>query len=207
MCPIRNSFVISQPNVTCSSSWKLGRTFSMQCAYVLVHVTMATVHISHSCGTTRSITFYQTLPLGWVWRARLGIKGFKTNHSQRVKAATRLYQSGVDEQQIMERTGHQSIEWVRSYKRTSEQQREALSDIPNRSAQATSTASVMHSPPAVVESGSTSGTSCAFTSQQQLRSLSLTGATFHDCKVNFYVGSMTIKRRRPMVIADDSDSD
>ena len=40
-------------------------------AYVLVHVTMATVHISHSCGTTGSITFYQTLPLGWVWRARL----------------------------------------------------------------------------------------------------------------------------------------
>ena len=44
-------------------------------AYILVHVTMATVHISHSCGTTRSITFYQTLPLGWVWRARLCVGG------------------------------------------------------------------------------------------------------------------------------------
>ena len=44
-------------------------------AYVLVHVTMATVHISHSFGTTGSITFYQTLPLGWVWRARLSCNG------------------------------------------------------------------------------------------------------------------------------------
>ena len=47
-------------------------SISMQCAYVLVHVTMATVHISHSCGTAHSIMFYQTLPLGWVWRERLG---------------------------------------------------------------------------------------------------------------------------------------
>ena len=36
----------------------------------------------------------------------------------------------------MEKTGHQIIEGVRSYKRTSELQREALSDILNRSAQA-----------------------------------------------------------------------
>ena len=42
-----------------------------------------------------------------------GIKGFKTNHSLRATAATRLYQSGVDEQ-IMERTGHQRIEGVRA---------------------------------------------------------------------------------------------
>ena len=32
----------------------------------------------------------------------------------------------------MERTGHRSLEGVRSYKRTSEEQREALSDILNR---------------------------------------------------------------------------
>ena len=60
-----------------------------------------------------------------------GITGFKTNHSLRATAATRLYQSGVDEQLIMERTGHRSVEGVRSYKRTSDQQSEALSDILN----------------------------------------------------------------------------
>ena len=37
-----------------------------------------------------------------------GIKGFKTNHSLRATAATRLYKEGVDEQLIMERTGHHS---------------------------------------------------------------------------------------------------
>ena len=58
-----------------------------------------------------------------------GISGFKTNHSLRATAATRLYQSGIDEQLVMERTGHRSLEGVRNYKRTSDQQREALSEF------------------------------------------------------------------------------
>ena len=58
-----------------------------------------------------------------------GIPGYKTNHSLRVTAATRLYRHGVDEQLIMERTGHRSLDGVRSYKRTSADQQEALSDI------------------------------------------------------------------------------
>ena len=37
---------------------------------------------------------------------RAGIDGHRTNHSLRATAATRLYQSGVDEQLIMEQTGH-----------------------------------------------------------------------------------------------------
>ena len=32
---------------------------------LLLFVAMATVRISHSCDTTRSITFYQNLSLGW----------------------------------------------------------------------------------------------------------------------------------------------
>ena len=51
------------------------------------------------------------------------------NHSLRATAATRLYQAGVDEQLVMEKTGHRSIEGVRSYKHTSEQQLQQLSDI------------------------------------------------------------------------------
>ncbi len=61
--------------------------------------------------------------------ASAGIEGFKTNHLLRATTATRLYQSGVDEQLVMERTGHRSLEGVRNYKRTSSQQKEALSDI------------------------------------------------------------------------------
>ena len=58
-----------------------------------------------------------------------GIKGIKTNHSLRATAATRLYKEGVDEQLIMERTGHHSIDGVRSYKRTSAEQMIEISDI------------------------------------------------------------------------------
>ena len=55
-----------------------------------------------------------------------GIKGFKTNHSLRVTTATRLFQAGVDEQLIMERTGHHSTDGIRTYKRSSAQQQEAI---------------------------------------------------------------------------------
>ena len=63
-----------------------------------------------------------------------GIQGFKTNHSLRATAVTCLFHAGVDEQLIMERTGHKSLDGVRSYKRTSAQQQSALSDIINLSA-------------------------------------------------------------------------
>ena len=74
-----------------------------------------------------------------------GILGFKTNHSLRATTATRLHQSGIDEQLIMERTGHQSTEGVRSYKRTSQQQSEDISDILHCSRRACTTShSVVH---------------------------------------------------------------
>ena len=58
-----------------------------------------------------------------------GIKGYKTNHSLRVTAATRLFQSGMDEQLIMERTGHRSTDGVRAYKRSSLQQQALVSRV------------------------------------------------------------------------------
>ena len=61
-----------------------------------------------------------------------GILGYHTNHSLRASAATRLHQSGcVEEQEIMERTGHRSLEAVRSYKRSSNKQLQQVSDILN----------------------------------------------------------------------------
>ena len=47
-----------------------------------------------------------------------GFVGYYTNHSLRATAASRLYAKGVDEQLIMERTGHSSMNGVRSYKWT-----------------------------------------------------------------------------------------
>ena len=58
---------------------------------------------------------------------------YKTNHSLRATTATRLLHAGVDEQLIMERTGHRSTDGVRSYKRTSIEQQQVLSDIVNLS--------------------------------------------------------------------------
>ena len=55
-----------------------------------------------------------------------GIPGYKTNHSLRVTCATRLFQNGVDEQLIM---GHCSVDGVRSYKRISDEQRKAVSNV------------------------------------------------------------------------------
>ena len=57
------------------------------------------------------------------------IQGYKTNHSLRATAASRLYRKGIDEQLIMERTGHRSIEGIRSYKRTDQQQQIEVSNI------------------------------------------------------------------------------
>ena len=60
------------------------------------------------------------------------IDGYKTNHSLRVTAATRLFQQGVDEQLIMLRAGHRSIDGVRTYKRVSKDQQQVLSNVLNR---------------------------------------------------------------------------
>ncbi len=49
------------------------------------------------------------------------IPGYHTNHS--------LYHAGVDEQMVMELTEHRSLEGVQSYKRTSNEQCVALSDV------------------------------------------------------------------------------
>ena len=60
-----------------------------------------------------------------------GISGNKTNHSLCVAAATQLYRSGIDEQLVIEQTGHRSLEGVHSYKRRSNSQKKEASDIVN----------------------------------------------------------------------------
>lgn len=49
-----------------------------------------------------------------------------------VSTATRLFQSGTDEQLIMQPTGHRSTDGVRVYKRTSAEQEAFLSKVLNR---------------------------------------------------------------------------
>lgn len=57
-----------------------------------------------------------------------GLEGNFTNQSGKRACATQLYQSGLDEQQIMNRTGHRSLNGVRKYKRVSNDQ---LRDVSN----------------------------------------------------------------------------
>ena len=72
------------------------------------------------------------LPKQWHIYAKLQkYLRYETNHSFRGTNATWLFDSDVDEQIIMERTGHLSTEGVRSHKWTSKVQHEKLSDILN----------------------------------------------------------------------------
>ena len=51
-----------------------------------------------------------------------------TNHSLRAYGATTLFQAGVSEKLIQQRTGHRCLEALRQYERTSESQ---LADVSN----------------------------------------------------------------------------
>ena len=57
-----------------------------------------------------------------------GIPGYFTNHLLRSTCATTLYRANVDEQLIQEVTGHRSLA-VRSYKRTSPEQKKMVSNF------------------------------------------------------------------------------
>ena len=128
-----------------------------------------------------------------------GIGGFKTNHSLRATTTSRLYQSGVEEQQVMERTGHRSLDGVRSYKRTSDNQRQALSDILNR----------QPPPPVASVTATRSGPSSAANAQGVLSGVfNLQSACFTGCNVTFYGASTPEQpRKKRWAIIYDSDSD
>ena len=56
-----------------------------------------------------------------------GVSGHFTNHSLCRTCATRLYNSGMDEQRIMSVTGHRSVNAVRVYKEMSDEQQQEIS--------------------------------------------------------------------------------
>lgn len=59
---------------------------------------------------------------------KAGLEGNFTNHSGKRTCATQLYQAGIDEQEIMSRTGHRSEEAVRKYKRSNSALQERVSE-------------------------------------------------------------------------------
>ena len=83
----------------------------------------------------------------------------------------------------MERTGHRSIEGVRSYKRTSNDQRRALSDILNRLDTTTTLAQEENH-----KQNHPHGSSSISSSPQPTHhGLNLASASFSHCTINFNV--------------------
>ena len=58
-----------------------------------------------------------------------GIVGHKTNHSLRATAALEMFSRQVPEKLIQERTGHRSLEALRMYERSNEEQHRAVSSV------------------------------------------------------------------------------
>lgn len=127
---------------------------------------------------------------------KAGISGYKTNHSLRVTTATRLFKEGVDEQLIMERTGHRSTDGVRSYKRSCMEQQETVSHILNREkmshvnlvppAAFTSTSISTSTPISTPSSGKENQPPQPSEKVDSLSSLTLTGCT--GITINYNIG-------------------
>ena len=58
-----------------------------------------------------------------------GLEGNYSNHSGRVTAVTRMYDAGMPEQAIMKRSGHRSIEGVRTYRREDVNEKTVVSNV------------------------------------------------------------------------------
>ena len=66
--------------------------------------------------------------------AEARIDGRKTNHSLQAYGATKLFQAGISEKVIQDRSGHRSSEGLQRYERISEQQQsEACKVLANTS--------------------------------------------------------------------------
>ena len=81
--------------------------------------------------------WYQSVPVGRNQLGKMvsnmcecaGIAGNKTNHSLRATAATDLFLADVPEKLIQERTGHKSVQALRLYQHTTEDQQKAVSEV------------------------------------------------------------------------------
>ena len=58
-----------------------------------------------------------------------GLVGNFTNHSSRATAITRMYDAGLPEKSIMQRSGHRSVEGVRAYQREDPNNKLAVSNV------------------------------------------------------------------------------
>ena len=105
-----------------------------------------------------------------------GLLGNITNHSLRAYAASEMFQKGVPETLIMQRTGHKSLEALRKYESASDLQVARVSDT--LSCVATKVESKQVSVKHQVEAPVSQSASA-------LSAFSLSGCNFQNCTVNF----------------------
>ena len=74
-----------------------------------------------------------------------GIQGVYSNHSLRATSATQMFEMGVPEKIIQERTGHRSLEALRTYERSNERQHKKISHILTSSSTNNTTDNTMES--------------------------------------------------------------
>ena len=111
-----------------------------------------------------------------------GIEGNKSNHSLRAYAATELFQAGISEKVIQDRTGHRSLDGLRKYEHISEKQKEeackALRVVPQ---------SVKEHNTAVTSSSQVFNMECS--PRSVVPSFSFGAATLSGCTINVYQGA------------------
>ena len=81
--------------------------------------------------------WFQSVPIGRNQLGKMvpnmyvsaGIAGHKTNHSLRASAVTDLFQANVLEKLIQERTGHKTVQALRVYQHTTDDQQKAVSEV------------------------------------------------------------------------------
>lgn len=112
---------------------------------------------------------------------RGGLRGNFSNHSGKRTCATQLYNAGIEEQEIMGRTGHRSEKGVRKYKQASVVQQKRVASVldpplPQESAgyRPNDTSSINTDIPCKVQR-----------SDKETVTTSMDSATFSNCNISF----------------------
>ena len=163
--------------------------------------------------------WFSTIPVGRNTLAKMvkdickegQISGNKTNHSLRATGASELFQAGVPEKVIQERTGHLSLSGLRHYERTTDEQHRSVSQILSSSVNATFDKEVsMATMPTTVSHSRLPLQPIA--SMQSFRPVSQASFTpnmnFSGCSVMIYQGTNTAQLPPPVPVGYDiSDLD
>ena len=130
-----------------------------------------------------------------------GVQGKKTNRSLRAYAATELFQAGVSEKVIQNRSGYRSLEGLRKYECISEQQKRNACRVLTPYAEKEHP-SMEDSTPSTSQLSPMQQNVMLMNSQQkqQQPTCSFSGTSLSGCTINVYQGATVVQHPN---IADD----